>query len=284
MINLLEAEWATEGNFWIPGSESALVEPPTTPGDPRLSFCHIGIGDQAYILMRLTKHSQIKLKNPGGAPSFELCTSTIFDWNFSVFCRTDCWMQAVSEQFTIALTMLHLVEGAVYGNTVPLKINPAIVVTICHHHRYHHCPTKIEMHNLIIFRPTSESLGNMCFESGAPPVEQTLRFIDPSHHRHLEEFRKRLFFLTWLSWHHHCMYPPVCIMSEEEQCTILFSSDLSVILLLRITSGSKICSHVDSFIGAVHNDSLPLKLSSSFSERNCCYDAQFGQNERMHLL
>jgi hypothetical protein len=102
-------------------------------------------------------------------------------------------MQAVSEQFTIALTTLNLVEteGAVHGNTVPLKINPALIVTIRHHHHYHHCPTKIEMHNLIIIRPTSESLRNMCFESGAPPVEQTLRFIDLSHHSHLEGFRKR---------------------------------------------------------------------------------------------
>ena len=39
MINLLETEGATEGNFWIPGSESALVEPPTKLGEPRLSFC-----------------------------------------------------------------------------------------------------------------------------------------------------------------------------------------------------------------------------------------------------
>jgi hypothetical protein len=103
-------------------------------------------------------------------------------------------MQAVSERFTITLTTLNLVEteGAVHGNTVPLKINSALIVTIRHHHHYHHCPTKIEMHNLIIIiRPTSESLRNMCFESGAPPVEQTLRFIDLSHHSHLEGFRKR---------------------------------------------------------------------------------------------
>lgn len=175
-------------------------------------------------------------------------------------------MQAVSEQLTIALTMLNLVEteGAVYGNTVPLKIDPAMVVTIRHHHHYHHCPTKIDMHNLIIFRPTSESLRNMCFESGAPPVEQTLRFIDPSHHSHLKGFRKR-FVLPHLTFLTPSLYPPVCIMNEEEQCTFLFSSNLSMILILRITSGSKVCSHVDSLIGAVHNDSRPLKLYSSFS-------------------
>jgi hypothetical protein len=184
-------------------------------------------------------------------------------------------MQAVSEQFTIALTTLNLVEteGAVHGNTVPLKINPALIVTIRHHHHYHHCPTKIEMHNLIIIRPTSESLRNMCFESGAPPVEQTLRFIDLSHHSHLEGFRKR-FVLPHLTFLIPSLYVSLGLHHERGRTMhILILVHLSVILLLRITSRSKICSLVDSLIGAVHNDSLLLKLYSSISERNRYYDA-----------
>ena len=239
MINFLETEGAAEGNFWIPGSESALVEPPTKLGEPRLSFCHIGIGHQVYILMLLTKHSQIKLKNPGGAPLFELCTSIIFDWNFSVFCRIDCWMQAVSEQFIIALTTLNLVEiegGAVHGNTVPLKINPAMIVTIRHHHHYHHCPTKIEMHNLIIIRPISESLRNMCFESGAPPVEQTLRIIDLSHHSHLEGFRKR-FVLPHLTFLIPSLYVSPGLRHERGR-------KMHILILVRLICDSVTSNHL----------------------------------------
>lgn len=153
----------------------------------------------------------------------------------------------------IALTMLNLVETerAMYGNTVPLKIHPAMVVTI----RHHHClPPIPDEHRKCTFLSSFDLPLNL-FEACASNQEllqwtnpcdlsicHTIRKYKPLPkplHHHQEGFRKR-FVLPELTFLTPSLY--VCIMTEELQRTFSFSSDLSVNILLRITSGSSVYS------------------------------------------